>query len=213
MDGLSRISRAGLHGARSGVTDSGGIGLLEPSTADFCHVVDAFGCRWWAAVGKPIMIYLSDRPIAPSAINLGQLTKLTSFKSGTMKSALVGSFASISELKTRLARDLHGQVLSLQLSGRKVRMTKLDGAARMTELMVTHKQRPAELSANMASEILDGMISIGACLAARCLRWHGSRVPSGKKVATPNSHQSRGLSHSTFLLGKAAARRDLSYRY
>lgn len=66
-----------------------------------------------AAAGKPVMIYFSDRPIAPSAINLDQLAKLASFKGATMKLAIVGNFASISDLKARLTRDLHGQVQAL----------------------------------------------------------------------------------------------------
>ncbi len=107
-----------------------------------------------AAAGKPVMIYFSDRPIAPSAINLDQLAKLASFKGATMKLAIVGNFASISDLKARLTRDLHGQVQALKLSRRRTRMTKLDRAARMTELMVTHRQHaitPEEFAAFEAS--------------------------------------------------------------
>ncbi|MGZ3172593.1 MAG: hypothetical protein ACXWJC_05845 [Croceibacterium sp.] len=63
------------------------------------------------AAGKPAMIYFSDRPIPPSAINIDQFTKLTSFKSETMKAALVGKFSSVNELKAHLVRDLHAQRL------------------------------------------------------------------------------------------------------
>lgn len=107
-----------------------------------------------AAAGKPVMIYFSDRPIAPSAINLDQLSKLASFKAETMKSALVGQFTSTTDLKARLAKDLHGQVQALQLSRRKPRMTRLERAAQMTELMLAHKQHaitPEEFAAFEAS--------------------------------------------------------------
>lgn len=93
-----------------------------------------------AAVGKPAMIYFSDRPIAPSAINLEQLTKLSSFKAQTMQSALVASFSSISDLKSQLTRDLNGQVNALCRSRRKQRLNRLERAARMTELIVLQKQ-------------------------------------------------------------------------
>ena len=93
-----------------------------------------------AAAGKPVMIYFSDRPIAPSAINLEQLTKLSRFKAQTMETVLVGSFSSISELKAHLTRDLNGQVKALRSSRHKQRLTRLERAARMTELIVMQKQ-------------------------------------------------------------------------
>ena len=93
-----------------------------------------------AADGKPVMVYFSDRPISPSAINLEQFTKLSSFKAQTMQTALVGSFSSISDLKAQLIRDLNSQVRALQVSRRKPRLNRLERAARMTELIVMQKQ-------------------------------------------------------------------------
>lgn len=93
-----------------------------------------------AAAGKPVMVYFSDRPISPSAINLEQFTRLSSFKAQTMKTALVGSFSSIGDLKAQLIRDLNSQVKALQLSRRKPRLSRLERAARLTELIVMQKQ-------------------------------------------------------------------------
>ena len=93
-----------------------------------------------AAVGKPAMIYFSDRPIAPSAINLKQLTKLSSFKTQTMQSTLVASFSSISDLRAQLTRDLDGQVNALCHSRPKQRLSRLERAARMTDLIVLQKR-------------------------------------------------------------------------
>jgi len=93
-----------------------------------------------AAAGKPVMVYFSDRPISPSAINLEQFTKLSSFKRQTMQSALIGSFSSVDDLKAQLARDLHRQVQALKLSRRKSRVNPLERAARMTEVLVMQKQ-------------------------------------------------------------------------
>jgi hypothetical protein len=93
-----------------------------------------------AAAGKPVMVYFSDRPISPSTINLEQFTKLSSFKEQTMKTALVGSFSSVGELNAQLIRDLHSQVKALQVSRHKPRLSRLERAARVTELIVMQKQ-------------------------------------------------------------------------
>lgn len=93
-----------------------------------------------AAAGKPVMVYFSDRPISPSAINLEQFTKLSSFKTLTMKTALVGSFSSVGELYAQLIRDLHSQVKALQVSPHKPRLSRLERAARVTELIVMQRQ-------------------------------------------------------------------------
>jgi hypothetical protein len=42
---------------------------------------------------KPALLYFSDRPTAPSGIDLKQLRKLKDFKDSTYKNALVGRFS------------------------------------------------------------------------------------------------------------------------
>lgn len=103
-----------------------------------------------AAAGKPVMIYFSDRPVSPSAINVEQFAKLSNFKNETMKSALVGTFATLPDLKTTLSRNLHAQVQSMARGKSKQRLNRLDKAARMTEIMVMQKQHsitPEEFAA------------------------------------------------------------------
>jgi hypothetical protein len=62
---------------------------------------------------KPALLYFSDRLTAPSAINLEQLRKLKDFKDTTYSQALVGSFCSVDELRTKLLRDLTRQIRTL----------------------------------------------------------------------------------------------------
>jgi hypothetical protein len=93
-----------------------------------------------SAAGRPVMIYFSDRPVAPSAINLDQLGRLAEFKADTMKHALTGSFASLDDLRAALTRDLTGQVRELRRNRRASRLSGLDRATKVTELLVLHKQ-------------------------------------------------------------------------
>ena len=90
---------------------------------------------------KPALLYFSNRPTAPSAINLEQLRKLKDFKDTIYSQALVGSFCSVDELRTKLLRDLTGQVRTLPPVRRRSRRTeKLDEAQKVTELMRLHRQ-------------------------------------------------------------------------
>jgi hypothetical protein len=90
---------------------------------------------------KPALLYFSDRPTAPSAINLEQLRKLKDFKDTTYSQALVGSFCSVDELRTKLLRDLTGQVRTLPPVRRRSRRAEnLDEAQKVTELMRLHQQ-------------------------------------------------------------------------
>ncbi|MGA7384630.1 MAG: hypothetical protein WBW81_08085 [Methylocella sp.] len=90
---------------------------------------------------KPALLYFSDRPTAPSGIDLKQLKKLKDFKATTYSQALVGSFCSVGELRTKLLRDLTGQVRTLPPVRRRLRRTeKLDEAQKVTELMRLHQQ-------------------------------------------------------------------------
>lgn len=92
------------------------------------------------SAGKPAMIYFSDRPIAPSAINLDQLAKLSSFKQETMTKALLGSFASLGDLRNTLTRDLTNQVRELRRGTRAGRVSKIERARQLTELLALQKK-------------------------------------------------------------------------
>ncbi len=90
---------------------------------------------------KPALLYFSDRPTAPSGIDLKQLKKLKDFKDATYSQALVGSFHSVDELRTNLLRDLTGHVRTLPpVRKRSRRAEKLDKAQKVTELMRLHQQ-------------------------------------------------------------------------
>ncbi len=90
---------------------------------------------------KPVLLYFSDRPTAPSGIDLKQLKKLKDFKDATYSQALVGSFHSVDELRTNLLRDLTGHVRTLPpVRKRSRRAEKLDKAQKVTELMRLHQQ-------------------------------------------------------------------------
>lgn len=107
-------------------------GIAESGTVE---EIDQF-----VSTGKPAMLYFSSRPIDPNKIDLKQQRKLRHFKSETYKTALVGNFASISELYNTLLRDLTNQVRQIQARRRPNRGDKLDQAARLTELMLLHKE-------------------------------------------------------------------------
>ena len=93
-----------------------------------------------AAAGKPVMVYFSDRPVAPSAINLDQLGKLASFKQETMKNSVIGSFVSLNDLRNTLTRDLTGQVRELRRGRPSSRLSALERAKQLTELLVLQKK-------------------------------------------------------------------------
>jgi hypothetical protein len=94
----------------------------------------------FVAAGKPALLYFSSRPIDPNKIDLKQHRKLRSFKSTTYKKALVGSFSGLVELRQILLRDLVRQVHELKPGGRSRRSGKLEEAAKLTELILTHRR-------------------------------------------------------------------------
>ena len=135
-----------------------------------------------AAASRPVMIYFSDRPVAPSAINLDQMGKLAAFKAETMVHALVGSFTSLDELNSILARDLTRQVRDLRRERRSVRLRGIDRATKVTELLVLHKQHdisPHEFRA--FDEALRGpRQSLG--VSANAKAYEGQTGPNGQPV-------------------------------
>jgi hypothetical protein len=117
-----------------------GTGVAQSGTVE---EIDQF-----VSAGKPAMLYFSSRPIDPNRIDMKQQKRLRDFKSETYKAALVGSFASISELYKLLLRDLTSQLRLMRSRRRPTHADKLDQTFRLAELMVSFRQRkitPAEL--------------------------------------------------------------------
>jgi hypothetical protein len=86
------------------------------------------------------MLYFSNRPVSPSQIDVRQLRLLRDFKAETYKQALTGGFSGIEELRRILERDLMQQVRTLKAKRRTRQVDKLDQAAKITDLIATHKQ-------------------------------------------------------------------------
>ena len=84
-------------GSRTGDADSGTVEEVEQ----------------FVAAGKPTLLYFSRRPIDPNSIDLRQHQKLRQFKVLAAKSALIGSFGDIADLRQVLLRDLTHQVQDL----------------------------------------------------------------------------------------------------
>jgi hypothetical protein len=108
-------------------------GIAESGTVE---EIDQF-----VAAGKPAMLYLSNRPIEPSRIDLTQLGKLRDFAEATYKTALVGTISRVDELRNTILRDLMRQVRRLKPAFRRLSRTeKLDEAHKLTELIRFHRQ-------------------------------------------------------------------------
>jgi hypothetical protein len=95
--------------------------------------------------GKPAMLYFSNRPIDPNQIDLEQHKKLRAFKSSTFKSALIGSFKSLPELRRHLLRNLSTEARKLK-SKYPLRTDRLERAFRATELYRMHKKEKISAS-------------------------------------------------------------------
>ena len=109
------------------------------------------------AAGKPALLYFSDRPIAPSAIDTRQLNDLADFKRTTLDQALIGTFGSVADLQARLGRDLTAQVRAIKAMRPARRGTKVDKAFQLTQLMVLHRQHDIALGDFAAfQEALEG---------------------------------------------------------
>ena len=92
------------------------------------------------AAGKPALLYFSRRPIDPNKIDIKQHAKLRKFKAATYAKALVGEFSSTMELRQTLLRDLVRTVRELKASAPSRRVTKLEEASKVTELLLTHRK-------------------------------------------------------------------------
>ena len=107
-------------------------GVAESGTVE---EIDQF-----VAAGKPAMLYFSSRPIDPNKVDLKQFKKLRQFKDETYKAALVGGYASTAELKTQLLRDVTNSVRQMKGGRRANRPDRIAQAAKLTELILLHKQ-------------------------------------------------------------------------
>ena len=115
-------------------------GVAESGTVE---EIDEF-----VAAGKPALLYFSSRPINPEKIDLKQQKKLRHFRDATYKSALVGGFASVGELRATILRDLTAQVRRMRTVGGRRAVDKLERASRLTELLLIHRENkitPEEL--------------------------------------------------------------------
>jgi hypothetical protein len=63
--------------------------------------------------GKPVMLYVSDIPVSPDAIDHSQKTKLDQFLKKESTKSLISSFSNREEFRIKLARDLDLQIQSL----------------------------------------------------------------------------------------------------
>jgi Domain of unknown function (DUF4062) len=109
----------------------------------------------FVAAGKPAMLYFSSRPIDPNKIDLKQQRKLRQFKAATYKSALVGGFRSVDELRKVVLRDLTNLAQQLK-TGRTSRSSKLERTAKLAELMIALQEKniTAEQLRQFEAEIL-----------------------------------------------------------
>ena len=112
-------------GTHTGVADSGTV-----------EEIDQF-----VAAGKPALLYFSSRPINPRSIDINQLERLESFRAGTYKRALSGTFSDIGELRHILTRDLMRQVRILKSRRPKPTSAKLRDAEQLTRLIASHRKQ------------------------------------------------------------------------
>jgi hypothetical protein len=107
-------------------------GIAESGTVE---EIDQF-----VEAGKPAMLYFSSRPVDPHKIDLKQLKKLKDFKDATYRKALVGHFSRVEDLRQMIVRDLTNQVRILKPARSSTASDKLEQAAKITELIRTHRQ-------------------------------------------------------------------------
>lgn len=107
-------------------------GIAESGTVE---EIDQF-----VGAGRPALLYFSSRPIDPNRIDLKQHRKLRAFKDATYKNALVGRFSTVAELRQTLLRDLLRCVRELKASAPSRRVTRLENASKVTELLLTHRK-------------------------------------------------------------------------
>jgi hypothetical protein len=93
----------------------------------------------FVAAGKPAMPYFSQRNVGKGKVDPKQAAKLKKFKAATYKKSLVGTFATVADLKRVLLRDLSRQIRMLH-PGNAAHPGRIDRAREITELIKQHKQ-------------------------------------------------------------------------
>jgi hypothetical protein len=63
--------------------------------------------------GVPVSVYFSDRPLGPSQIDAGQLSKLRDLRADYQKRGLLGTFESVEQLRGLVPNHLAGHVAAL----------------------------------------------------------------------------------------------------
>jgi hypothetical protein len=109
----------------------------------------------FVAAGKPAMLYFSHKA-TKGGVDPKQAAKLQKFKVATYKKSLVGSFASVVELKRILVRDLTRQIRLLRPSNR-AHPGRIDRAREITELIRQHKQHGITIDEFKSYDELLGM--------------------------------------------------------
>jgi hypothetical protein len=89
---------------------------------------------------RPAMLYFSRRPIDPMKIDHGQHARLREFQNETCQNALIGTFASLDDLRRTLLQHLTRQVRVLVARRTRNGRSKIDHALRLTELMLLHRE-------------------------------------------------------------------------
>ncbi len=108
-------------GAPTGVAESGTV-----------EEIDRF-----VGAGKPAMLYFSRRPIDPGRIDPDQHGRVRVFEERMRKTAVVGRFETVDELKALVLRDLTARVREVA-PGRKA--GPISRAANITEIIIKHRE-------------------------------------------------------------------------
>lgn len=110
----------------------------------------------FVAAGKPALLYFCQRKVRKGKIDPKQVARLKKFKAATYKKALVGSFATLPELRRVLLRDLTRQIRILK-PGKVTDSGRIDRAREITELIRQHKQHGITIDEFKSYDNLLGM--------------------------------------------------------